>query len=64
MGKDNTTILYYDPNGEHFTIKDYNEAIEQENKKELAIFVYNRLYSRYIKPFEFSCDEYKKNYKN
>ena len=60
-------ILYYDSkySTKNITVKKYNDLISNNNnKEELADFVYNRLYSRYIKPFEFSDETYKNEYKN
>jgi len=55
---------YYDENGKFFTvtIKNYKNMLEQKNKEKIADFIYNRLYSRYIKPFEYQ-DEKKDNRK-
>ena len=59
-------ILYYDSKDstKNITVKKYNDLISNNKKEELADFVYNRLYSRYIKSFEFSDKTYKKEYKN
>lgn len=59
-------ILYYGSKDstKNITVKKYNDLISNNKKDELADFVYNRLYSRYIKPFEFSDKTYKKEYKN
>ncbi|RXJ96672.1 hypothetical protein CRU94_00735 [Arcobacter sp. AHV-9/2010] len=59
-------ILYYDllDDKKHITVKDYNDLVTKKNKYKLADFIYNRLYSRYIKPFEYDEDTYKKEYKN
>ena len=34
------------------------------NKEHLSKFIYHRLYSRYLKPFQFDCCEYKNYFKN
>ena len=34
------------------------------NKEHLSKFIYYRLYSRYLKPFQFDCCEYKNYFKN
>ncbi|MFY9083805.1 hypothetical protein [Aliarcobacter cryaerophilus] len=59
-------ILYYDllDDKKHITVKNYNDLVAKKNKDELADFIHNRLYSRYIKPFEYNDDTYKKEYKN
>lgn len=59
-----TTILYYNTNGKNITVKKYTKLVEEKNKKEIANFIYNRLYSRYIKSLEFEDAKYKKEYKN
>lgn len=46
------------------TIKKYNEYISNKNQQAIAEFLYQRLYTRYLKPFEFENEEYRKNYKN
>lgn len=58
--------LYYDSSDKqnHITVKDYNKLLLDKNRLELANFVYNRLYSRYIKPFKFDNCNYQKEYKN
>ncbi len=42
------------------TVSDYEELIANTNKKEIADFIFNRLSSRYIRPYEFSDVDYKK----
>jgi len=57
---------YYDENGELVTvaIENYNDMVEQKDKEKIADFIYNRLYSRYIKPFELDDEVYKNEYKS
>lgn len=50
--------------GSDLTVKDYKQLIAEKNKKKLANFIYDRLYGRYLKPFDFPSDEYIKDYKN
>ena len=57
-------ILYYNPTGKNITVEKYKKLVEDRNKKEIANFIYNRIYSRYIKPFEFDDSKYKKEFKN
>jgi hypothetical protein len=70
---DDGTVLsgYYDDDLDRYveiTISDYNEMLnnkdEVEKKKILADFIYNRLHARYIRPYTFNDDEYRKKYKN
>jgi hypothetical protein len=57
---------YYDENGNQvsITIQNYIDFVEAENKNEISNFVYQRLYSRYLKPFSYNDEKYKKEYKN
>ncbi|MDN5088684.1 hypothetical protein [Aliarcobacter butzleri] len=59
-------ILYYDllDDKKHITVKDYKDLVAKKDKDKLAKFVYNRLYSRYIKPFEYDEGTYINKYKN
>ena len=59
--------IYYDCNTKKIksiTVKDYKKLLTDKNKEELAKFIYHRLHSRYINPFNLSDDDYKKQYKN
>ncbi len=59
---------YYDENEGlvTVTIENYNNMVAQKDKEKIADFIYNRLYSRYIKPFEYQDEEriYQTQYKN
>ena len=46
------------------TIEDYELLCDNKNKAEIAEMVYNRFYDRYLKPFSFANDDFKKDYKN
>jgi hypothetical protein len=46
------------------TISDYNELISLKDRDGIADFIFNRLFSRYIKPYCFDNCEYKEKYKN
>lgn len=60
-----STKLYYDPeNTNHVTVEDYQKLVEEKNKEKIAEFIYNRLYSRYLNPFEYKNKEYITHYKN
>jgi len=56
----NQIVLCNYPKGNEVTIEKYNEFIENKDKQKLAEFVYNRLYSRYIRPFEYNSNNFKK----
>lgn len=46
------------------TIQKYNEYVINKNKELIAEFLYQRLYERYLKPFEFEDSKYRKDYKS
>ncbi len=46
------------------TVSDYNKLIDSKDKKGIADFIFNRLFSRYIRPYSFDNSEYKQKYKN
>jgi len=67
MGNNKTELArYYNENGElvTVTIEKYKNMVEHKEKEKIADFIYNRLYSRYIKPFEYDDLVYKQQYKN
>lgn len=59
-------ILFYHPTDEnlHVRISTYEKWRDGEKKEEIADFIYDRHYARYIKPFEFDNDVFRKEYKN
>lgn len=58
-------LLFIGENPErHVTISAYEKLRDGEKREEIADFVYERHYRRYLKPFEFDDDNYKKEYKN
>lgn len=46
------------------TISDYDKMIDGKDKDRIAYFVFNRLFSRYIRPYSFNNSEYTSKYKN
>ena len=44
-------------------IKGYEKMLADKNQREIAEMIYHRFYGRYIKPFLFNDDRYKKHYK-
>ncbi len=58
------TILATDENGNEITITQVEEWIKDKKKNKLSQLVYDRLYGRYLKPFDFNDRNYVKNYKN
>ena len=59
-------ILLYDSSDEknHVRISTYEKWRDKKKKIKIADFIYERHYSRYIKPFEYDDEIYKKDYKN
>lgn len=57
-------ILATSENGQKITVKNCKEYIANKDKRALANFIYDRLYGRYLKPFDFRSADYEKNYKN
>ena len=59
-------ILLYDSSDEknHVRISTYEKWRDKNEKIKIADFIYERHYSRYIKPFEYDDEIYKKDYKN
>ena len=46
------------------TIEKYQLLLKNKNKTEISEIIYNRFYDRYLKPFSFPNDDFKKNYKH
>ena len=63
---ENISLAKYTKEGTEIdiTIKKYNEYVASKNKELIAEFIYERLYTRYLKPFDYDCPIYKKDYKN
>lgn len=57
-------ILAIDKYGNEITTNEVSTWLKQKEKKKLADFLFQRLYGRYIKPFDFEDSRYKKEYKN
>lgn len=57
---------YYDNTGKLKTvsIQNYLDAVNNQDKFYIAEFIYNRLYSRYLKPYSFKDKTFNKEYKN
>ncbi len=59
---------YFDEKGkEHkITIQNYLDFVAnpKQHKKSIANFIYQRLYGRYLKPFDFKDRKFKKGFKN
>jgi len=46
------------------TVSDYNKLIDSKDRNGIADFIFNRLFSRYIRPYSFDNSEYKEKFKN
>lgn len=57
-------VLATDETGKNITIQEVTNWLQNKSKKELSSFIYDRLYGRYLKPFNFPNADYKKDYKN
>ncbi len=67
MNKEIELARYYNKETEkviRVTVSKYHSLIEEKNKVDLANFIYHRLHSRYINPFDFDDSDYKEQYKN
>jgi len=62
----NDHILLYHPTdkNKHVKIFTYEQWRDAQKKDEIAAFIYERHYRRYIKPFEFDDQTFRKEYKN
>jgi hypothetical protein len=65
MSNETILAIYYDKGDKvEITVETYVQYIRTKDKDKIADFIYHRLYSRYIKPFEYDDNKYKKEYKN
>ncbi|NUY82708.1 hypothetical protein HUK80_17530 [Flavobacterium sp. MAH-1] len=58
--------IYHDEEGKksRISITNYLNLIAEKDKVEISKFIYNRLYSRYIKPFSFDDENFKSQFIN
>lgn len=63
MNNDNL-VLAVSEDGKKISVKDCQDFLANKDKKKLADFIYDRLYGRYLKPFDYPHDDYRKEYKN
>lgn len=63
MANDNL-ILAVSSKGLEITIKNCKDYLHTKDKKQLANFIYERLYGRYLRPFDYPTIDYIENYKN
>lgn len=64
--KDKSLILGSTEDGVEITVEEVEKWLldTQNNKKKIAELIFNRLYFRYIRPFEFDSTDYVCKYKN
>jgi hypothetical protein len=57
---------YFDANGDKkkITIADYYSYVESQDRKLIADFIFQRLQSRYLKPFQFPDTNFTEQFKN
>lgn len=59
-------VLLYVPEDDsrNVTVEKYEKWRDAQNTDEIANFLYERHFRRYLKPFTFDSDDYKSNYKS
>ena len=57
-------ILAISSDGQEITVKLCNDYLKAKDRVKLANFIYDRLYGRYLKPFDYPNPDYIENYKN
>ena len=57
---------YFDKNGDKkkITISDYNDYVDNQDRNLIADFIFQRLQSRYLKPFQFTNENFTEQFKN
>lgn len=57
---------YYDKNSNEVvvTIEDYQNMVKAKDKDKISDFIFERFYSRYVKPFSYEDGKYKREFKN
>ncbi len=61
---DQILLWDYSDKNEHVRISTYEKWRDEKKVNEIADFIYERHYRRYLKPFEFNDQKYIKEYKN
>lgn len=51
-------ILAVSIDGKRIDVKHCREFLKMKDKEKLANFIYDRLYGRYIRPFDYTSDDY------
>lgn len=66
MEKETYLAIYYDDSNQKIktSINEVEDWMNNDNKENLSNFIYHRLHSRYLKPFQYSSCEYKEHFKN
>lgn len=63
MSNDNL-VLAVSRDGKQISVKNCKDFLANKDKTKLADFIYDRLYGRYLKPFDYPSSDYRKEYKN
>ena len=64
MTTDHILLWDYSDKRDHVRISTYEKWRDEQKIDEIANFIYERHYRRYLKPFEFNDQTYRKEYKN
>ena len=64
MATNHILLWDYSDKKDHVRISTYERWRDEQNINEIANFIYERHYRRYLKPFEFRDETYRKEYKN
>ena len=64
MITDQILLWDYSDKKDHVRISTYEKWSDGQRIDKIADFIYERHYRRYLKPFEFSDQTYRKEYKN
>lgn len=62
--KNSDLVLAVDKNGNEIVLSTVNEWITSKQQEKLSQFLYDRLYGRYIKLFDYPSERFRKEYKN
>lgn len=64
MSTEHILLWDYSDNKDHVKISTYEKWCDSRQSEKIADFIYERHHRRYIKPFKFDDEKYRKEYKN
>ena len=66
MEEETYLAIYYDDSNQKIktSINEVKDWLDNNNKEDLSNFIYHRLHSRYLKPFQYSSCECEDCFKN